>query len=354
MAIRVVTIVGARPQFVKAAVVSRAIRQNQGVEEILVHTGQHHDSSMSDVFFQEMHIPAPHHHLGIAGGSHGAMTGRMLESIEKVLMTEKPDRVLVYGDTNSTLAGALAAAKLHIPLCHVEAGLRSFNRRMPEEINRILTDQVSTLLFCPTDTAVKNLQSEGITRGVIRTGDVMADAFYFYKGEAQQAAKLFRSLPEKPYALATLHRAENTDDDRRLRSIIQALETLNRDMPVYLPLHPRTRSKLASLGMNIRLQTLEPIGYYDMLQLLSGASLVLTDSGGLQKEAYLAEKPCITFRDETEWVELAEAGVNQVVGPESKAILTAALAFKRAPPTFVRGLYGEGNAGEQIVAAMLT
>jgi UDP-GlcNAc3NAcA epimerase len=354
MAIKVVTIVGARPQFVKAAVVSRVFRQHSDVEEILVHTGQHHDASMSDAFFQEMRIPTPAHHLGVAGGTHGAMTGRMLEKIEQVLLQEKPDWVLVYGDTNSTLAGALAAAKLHIPLVHVEAGLRSFNRRMPEEVNRVLTDQLSTKLFCPTDTAVKNLEREGITQGVVRTGDVMADAFYFYKGEAQQAAKLFRSLPEKPYALATLHRAENTDDDRRLRSIIQALETLNRDMPVYLPLHPRTRSKLASLGLNLRLQTLEPIGYYDMLQLLSGASLVLTDSGGLQKEAYLAEKPCITFRDETEWVELVEAGVNQVVGTESHAILTAALAFKRAPPTFVRGLYGEGNAGEQIVAAMLT
>lgn len=348
---RICTIIGARPQFVKAAVVSRAFQGK--AQEILVHTGQHHDASMSDVFFEEMGIPAPHYHLGVAGLSHGAMTGRMLEKIEEVLLKEKPDWVLVYGDTNSTLAGALAAAKLHIPVAHVEAGLRSFNMRMPEEVNRILTDRVSKLLFCPSDAAVANLQKEGVSAGVIRTGDVMADALYFYQKKAALAAKLFKTPPAGPYVLATLHRAENTDDPTRLKAIVEALQEIHKRTPVYLPLHPRTLGKLTQLGIKPLFNVLEPVGYYDMLQLLSGCSMVLTDSGGLQKEAYLCQKPCVTFRDETEWVELVQTGVNKVVGTETNAILAAVAEFGQHPPTFPHALYGDGKAGEKIVAAML-
>lgn len=349
---KILTIIGARPQFVKAAVVSRVLKSH-GVKEVLVHTGQHHDASMSDVFFQEMRIPKPDYHLGVMGLGHGAMTGRMLEKIEEVLIKEKPNWVLVYGDTNSTLAGALAAAKLHIPVAHVEAGLRSFNMRMPEEINRVLTDRVSTLLFCPSDAAVKNLQAEGVSRGVIRTGDVMADALFYYQQFAAQEAKVFSTLPQTSYALATLHRAENTDDPIRLKSILSALEVVASERPVYLPLHPRTKNKLKEMGLSPKLTIIDPVGYYDMLQLLSGCSLVLTDSGGLQKEAYLSQKPCVTFRDETEWVELVELGVNKVVGTETDSIVTAARSFKASQPNFPLGLYGDGKAGEKIVKAML-
>ncbi len=348
---KILTIVGARPQFVKAAVVSRALAAQSGVREVLVHTGQHHDASMSDVFFREMRIPNPDHHLGVAGLSHGAMTGRMLEKIEEVLQSEKPDWMLVYGDTNSTLAGALAAAKLHIPVAHVEAGLRSFNMRMPEEINRILTDRVSTLLFCPTDSAVANLAREGMSTGVVRTGDVMADAAYFYAREAADKAVSFRAPPSGDFALSTLHRAENTDDPARLGSIIGALEELHASgLPVYLPLHPRTRKLLGSRAPKLNL--LDPLGYFDMLQLLKHCRLVLTDSGGLQKEAYLFQKPCVTFRDETEWVELTQHGVNRVVGSRREDIVAGARAFLAAPPVFPEGLYGDGHAGD-IVARRL-
>jgi UDP-GlcNAc3NAcA epimerase len=350
---KVLTVIGARPQFVKAAVVSRAIQAKAGVEEILVHTGQHHDASMSDIFFQEMRIPKPHHHLGVAGLGHGAMTGRMLEKIEEVLIQERPDWVLVYGDTNSTVAGALAAAKLHIPVAHVEAGLRSFNMRMPEEINRILTDKISTLLFCPSDAAVKNLSLEGMTNGVKRTGDVMADALYYYRQFAAQEATVFKQKPAAPYVLSTLHRAENTDDESRLKSIIAALDKVHQSMPVYLPLHPRTRGKLASLGIKTKINLIDPVGYFDMLQLLSGASMVLTDSGGLQKEAYLLNKPCVTFRDETEWVELVSHGVNRVVGSGTESILAAVDYFKSNPPKFPPFLYGDGKAGEKIIDEIL-
>jgi len=352
MQTKIVTIIGARPQFVKAAVITRVLLE-RGVQEVVIHTGQHHDLLMSDVFFKEMSIPEPTYNLGIAGLNHGAMTGRMLEKIEEILIKEKPSWVLVYGDTNSTLAGALAASKLHIPVAHVEAGLRSFNMRMPEEVNRILTDKVSQLLFCPSDAAVENLRKEGVTKGVIRTGDVMADALYFYQKKAAAEAKLFKTPPTAPYALATLHRAENTDDPTRLKSIIQALEEIHPQTPVYLPLHPRTVAKLAQLGIKPTFHILEPVGYYDMLQLLGSCSVVLTDSGGLQKEAYLCQKPCVTFRDETEWVELVQNGVNKVVGTETCSILAAVKEFKEHPPKFPSALYGDGKAGEKIVAAML-
>jgi UDP-GlcNAc3NAcA epimerase len=347
--IKIVTIIGARPQFIKAAVVSRAISRNPNIHEIIIHTGQHHDASMSVIFFEEMEIPKPKYNLEISGLSHGAMTGRMLEKIEDVLIKEKPDWVLVYGDTNSTLAGALAAAKLHTPVAHVEAGLRSFNMKMPEEINRILTDRVSSLLFCPTDTAIKNLKFEGIKKGVVRTGDVMADALFYYKTLASQRAKLFQTPPAGKFALATIHRAENTDDSERLKNIFSALEKINERVPVYLPLHPRTKSKLKGLGLLNNLHILEPLGYYDILQLLSNCSIVLTDSGGLQKEAYLCQKPCVTFRDETEWVELVEHGVNNLVGNSTDSIVKAAFSFMEKEPEFPKGLYGDGHSADKII-----
>jgi UDP-GlcNAc3NAcA epimerase len=351
---KISTIVGARPQFIKAAALSRALIQFPAIKEIIIHTGQHHDALMSDVFFEEMHIPKPNYHLEVSGLGHGAMTGRMLEKIEEVLLKEKPDWVLVYGDTNSTLAGALAASKLHIPVAHVEAGLRSFNMKMPEEINRILTDRVSTLLFCPTDTAIKNLKNEGVESGVVRTGDVMADALFYYQTLAKDKATLFKVSPAVNFVLATIHRAENTDDPVRLKCIFKALEEINQKIPVYLPLHPRTKGKLKELGIVPKLQILDPLGYYDMLQLLSNCSLVLTDSGGLQKEAYLCQKPCVTFRDQTEWVELVENGVNKLVGTSSESIVKAALAFLEKAPSFPKGLYGDGKAANQIIEKILS
>jgi UDP-GlcNAc3NAcA epimerase len=350
---KIVTIVGARPQFVKAAAVSRALVMRSEVEEVIVHTGQHHDASMSDIFFEEMKIPKPKYNLGISSLSHGAMTGRMLEKIEEVLVKEKPDWVLVYGDTNSTIAGALAAAKLHIKVAHVEAGLRSFNMQMPEEINRILTDKISNLLFCPTDSAVKNLENEGVSKGVVRTGDIMADALMYYRKQAPQNAKLFSKLPFKNFALSTIHRAENTDSKEALISIFDGLEKVNNYLPVILPLHPRTRTKVESFGIKTNVQIIEPVGYFDMLQLLDNCSIVLTDSGGLQKEAYLCEKPCVTMRNETEWVELLDTGVNALVGTSSDKIVQITSHFLENPPAFKKGLYGDGNAARQILETML-
>lgn len=351
---KVLTVLGARPQFVKAAALSREFVNHKEIQEVIIHTGQHFDQKMSDIFFEEMEIPKPNYFLDINGVSHGAMTGRMLEGIEQVLLKEKPDWVLVYGDTNSTLAGALAAAKLHIPVAHVEAGLRSFNMKMPEEINRIVTDKVSTLLFCPTDTAVKNLKNEGTVTGVVRTGDVMADALFFYQKLAPKMAKQFKQAPTGNYALATIHRAENTDDPERLKSIFYALEEINKKTPVYLPLHPRTKAKLLELGIAPTIKILEPVGYYDMLQLLSNCSLVLTDSGGLQKEAYLCQKPCVTFRDETEWVELVESGVNKLVGTTSSAIIDGSHSYLDRPVSFPENLYGAGNAALEITKKILS
>lgn len=350
---KILTVLGARPQFVKAAALSREFSKRSQIKEVIVHTGQHFDHKMSDIFFQEMAIPKPDHFLDINGVSHGAMTGRMLEGIEQIILSDKPDCVLVYGDTNSTLAGALAAAKLHIPVAHVEAGLRSFNMKMPEEINRILTDRVSTLLFCPTDSAINNLKAENITKGVHKTGDVMADALYFYKKVAPQSATMFKEPPKGAFALATVHRAENTDDPERLKSIIDGLEEINKKFPVILPLHPRTRGKLAALNINPSFQILDPLGYYDMIQLLANCSLVLSDSGGLQKEAYLCEKPCVTLRDETEWVELVESGVNKLVGSDQKAIVNAAFNFMEKSVHFPKSLYGDGNTSANIADIIL-
>lgn len=313
--ITILTVVGARPQFIKAAAVSRAIRASADVSEIMVHTGQHFDEMMSDVFFRELEIGKPEVNLAIHGGTHGAMTGQMLAGIESCLLERKPDWVLVYGDTNSTLAGALAAAKLHIPVVHVEAGLRSFNRRMPEEVNRVLTDHVSALLLSPTMTGVRNLQAEGITRGVHHVGDVMYDAMLHAQKRSREMSSILADLGlgEGGFALATVHRAENTDDPARLQAVMNAIIRTAAGLPVILPVHPRTRQAIARSGTQLgSIRTIDPVGYIDMVRLLDGAKVVLTDSGGLQKEAYFARRPCVTLRDETEWTETLEHGWNRL------------------------------------------
>lgn len=355
---KIVTVVGARPQFIKAAAVSRAIRAQETavIEETIIHTGQHHDENMSAVFFQELDIPVPRYNLEIAGGHHGAMTGRMLEGIERILQSEKPDWLLVYGDTNSTLAGALAAAKLHIPVAHVEAGLRSFNMRMPEEVNRILSDRVSSILFCPTETAVRNLAKEGIVAGVHHVGDVMFDVALFYMEKARQESTVLARLGLKSgqFALATCHRAENTDDIQRLRGILSALASIARHTPVVLPLHPRTRKLAAEYQLDGYLSGLllvEPLPYLDMVALEQAAGVILTDSGGVQKEAYFYEVPCITMRDETEWVETVDTGWNRLVGADEAAILAATdEVFNSQIQRLRTPAYGDGHASEKILA----
>ncbi len=354
---KIVTIVGARPQFVKAAVVSRVLAGAEGVEEIIVHTGQHFDANMSDVFFEEMCIPKPHYNLNINGLGHGAMTGQMLEKIEEVLVKEKPDWVLVYGDTNSTIAGVLAAKKLHIRVAHVEAGLRSFNMAMPEEVNRILTDRISGVLFCPTDTAVENLKREGFENmecRIVKNGDVMQDAAMFYAGRARRPEQ---DIPGR-FVLCTVHRAENTDDPQRLAGIFKALEIISEEIPVVLPLHPRTRSKLAGIGYDFassKIRFIEPVGYLEMVWLLRQCELVMTDSGGLQKEAYFFGKYCVTIRDETEWVELVENGFNKLAGSDTERILKCVTELRQKEQCgFENRLYGNGDAGEEIVKVLLT
>ena len=337
---RLVTVVGARPQFVKAAVVARALARRDEIDHKLIHTGQHFDQRMSAQFFEELAIPEPDHNLAISGGHHGQMTGRMMEGIEQVLLEDRPDAVLVYGDTNSTLAGALAATKMHIPVYHVEAGLRSFNRRMPEEINRVLTDHVSELLFCPTTTAVDNLQAEGIEDGVRLIGDVMFDATIFAKSLARERSTIVdeAGLEDGAYVLLTLHRAENTDDPERLAALCRFIETEANGRPVVFPVHPRTRQAFARHGLKpTDVTMIEPVGYVDMHRLLAGAALVMTDSGGLQKEAYFHRVPCLTLRDETEWVETIEAGWNRLWSAEDYL------------PRRDIDAYGDGTAGAKIV-----
>jgi UDP-GlcNAc3NAcA epimerase len=361
---KVVTVVGARPQFVKAATVSAAIVQRSkagaDVQEVLVHTGQHYDPNMSQVFFDQLEVPRPKYNLAVGSGSHGAMTGKMLTAIEQILVDEKPDWLLVYGDTNSTLAGALAAAKLHIPICHVEAGLRSFDKRMPEEINRILTDHVSELLLCPTHAAVTNLKNEGVTRGVHHVGDVMYDAaLIFAKVAGPSSAVLARyGVTAKNFLLATVHRAENTDDPARLEGILTALANLaSAACPLLLPLHPRTRATLKSRGLepllaqNPAFKTVDPVPFLDMIVLEQQAKLILTDSGGVQKEAYFHRVPCVTLRDETEWVETIEAGWNQLAGADQRRIEQAAAAAKPGVPI---AEYGEGDAAGKVVDLLCT
>ena len=364
---KIFTVVGARPQFIKAAVVSRAIESyNQDalakdyIEEVLVHTGQHYDDNMSEIFFREMQIPEPKHHLGIGGGTHGTMTGRMLEALENLMLQEKPDLALVYGDTNSTLAGALAAAKLHIPVAHVEAGLRSFNMQMPEEINRILTDRVASWLFCPTDTAVKILEREGAADWlgvqVYNVGDVMYDAAVFYRKRAVAGSVVEQLLTryDHGFYLATVHRQENTDDPQRLKDIMTALDEIAARVPIILPLHPRTRKHLAAIGMELRNVTcIEPVGYGDMIMLLDHCRAVFTDSGGVQKEAYFFNKPCVTLREETEWVELVEHGFNKLSGANYEKILNLEQSFIRLKINDDMKLYGDGNTGQKIIELIL-
>jgi len=356
----ILTILGARPQFVKAAALSRAIRERAGqVSERIVHTGQHYDPSLSQVFFDELDIPAPSVHLDIAGGNHGAMTGRMLEGIERIIEQDRPDWVLVYGDTNSTLAGALAAAKLHVPIAHVEAGLRSFNRRMPEEVNRVLTDHISTLLLCPTETAVQNLHKEGITAGVHNVGDVMYDIALYWRERARTGSRILDTLglAGKNFALATCHRAENTDDPARLGAIVSALLEINRELPVVLPLHLRTRKCLQEHGLLHTLNALrliDPVPFLDMIALEQAAQVILTDSGGVQKEAFFYQVPCITLRDETEWVETVDLGWNRLTGAEHARIIEAfASTREQHPDTAHAPPYGNGAASQLILDALL-
>lgn len=351
----ILTIVGARPQFIKAAPVSRALRPRHS--EVLVHTGQHYDANMSDIFFAELGSAEPDINLGIGSGSHGQQTGRMLMAIEEVLLAQRPDWVLVYGDTNSTLAGALAAVKLDVPVAHVEAGLRSFNRAMPEEHNRVLTDHCADLLFCPTQTAVDLLRAEGVTSGVHLVGDVMVDVLRQHASLARQRSTVLArlGLARQGYLLATVHRPYNTDAPNNLRAIFAAFGeiALRSGRPVVLPLHPRTRGQMAALSLaapdGVRL--IEPVGYLDMLALEQDAALILTDSGGIQKEAYTFGVPCVTLRPETEWVETVQAGWNMVVGADRAAIVQAATERwwpDGAPPP----LFGDGHAAQRIVALL--
>lgn len=359
---KTVSVVGARPQFIKAAAVSRAMAENnkrtpaRAIVEKLIHTGQHYDDNMSQVFFDELDIQRPDYNLEVGSASHGKQTARMLEKIEAVLIKEKPDWVLVYGDTNSTLAGALAAAKLHIPVAHVEAGLRSFNRTMPEEINRVLTDHISNLLFCPTDTAVENLEAEGILKGVHQVGDVMYDCLLFYreKAKAMERGLMKRfGIRSKNYYLATIHRVENTDKTDRLREILGGFTAISAvDCPVLLPLHPRTRKRIAESGLtptpSNRLHIIEPVSYVEMLALESIAKVILTDSGGMQKEAYWFQVPCVTIRDETEWVETVELGWNVLVGAERTQIVEAVRMVSNGLPKIRQPLYGDGRTADNI------
>lgn len=351
---KIVSVIGARPQFIKAAPISRALQRIVHVNEVLVHTGQHYDRDMSAIFFDELQIPEPAYNLGIGSGTHGWQTGQMLVHIEEVLQKEKPDWVLVYGDTNSTLAGALAAVKLHIPVAHVEAGLRSFNRSMPEEHNRVLTDHAADLLLCPTQTAVDNLAREGVILRVHLVGDVMYDALIYNTALAEQRSDVLRRLRLLPgaYSLATIHRPRNTDDLDRLRAILTALEEIGVDERVVLPAHPRTRQAMNTLDYqpSSALEIIEPVGYLDMLTLEQHARLILTDSGGVQKEAYLFGVPCLTLREETEWVETVDAGWNRLVAADQATIVHAAHEFRPvgSPPP----LFGDGRASERIVALL--
>lgn len=351
---KIVTILGARPQFIKASVVSSALGR-AGIDERIVHTGQHFDSCMSDVFFQDLDLPQPHHHLNIHSLSHGAMTGQMMEKLEELLLQNRPDWVCVYGDTNSTLAGALVAAKLNIPLAHIESGLRSFNRHMPEEVNRVVTDHLSQLLFAPTPLAVQWLQHEGISRGVHLVGDVMMDAILTYQTKANQTSEILvrHQLSPDQFYLATIHRPSNTDDYHRLSDILESFTTL--DFPVVFPIHPRTSVQIQKMGLDHYLTTdslvaIPPTSYLDMLMLESSCRAVITDSGGMQKEAYILQRPCLTLRNETEWQETVEVGWNQLVQPEALSDAIASFVQPSESPM----LYGEGDAADKISEIILT
>ena len=346
---KIVTVVGARPQFIKAATLSRQFNL-MDVEELIIHTGQHFDTNMSDVFFEELEIPEPAYQLNIHNLTHGAMTGHMIEGIEKILTIEKPDGLLVYGDTNSTLSGALAAVKLHIPVIHVEAGLRSFNLNMPEEINRILTDRISTMLFCPTDKALFNLKNEGFDLFPVKIfnfGDVMKDAALYYADKAQLKSNILRQIEVKKFVLATIHRQENTDSLNNLRNIIAGLNEIHRQTPVVVPLHPRTRKILEQHNILINFIIIDPVGYFDMIILLKTCEMVITDSGGVQKEAFFFSKNCITLREQTEWVELVENGVNILVGSDKLKLKYAFELFTTKIFNSSINFYGNGDAAEK-------
>lgn len=356
---KLITVLGARPQFIKASPVSRALKNTAVIEEILVHTGQHFDDNMSAIFFQEMEIPEPKYFLNINGLGHGAMTGQMLEAIEKILIQEKPDLVMVYGDTNSTLAGALAACKLHIPVAHIESGLRSHNLLMPEEYNRMLTDRIASLLFVPTNSGLENLKAEGFSNfkcEIILNGDVMLDAALYFSKKSELASTsvhdLIQNTPE--FVLATIHRQENTDNLITLGNIINALNDINKSVAVILPLHPRTRKVLEKNHIRVDFKIIDPVGYIDMLQLIVKSGLVITDSGGLQKEAFFMNKYCLTIRTETEWIELVDRGYNFICGSDKNTIIAHfekwfGAEIKDAPP-----LYGNGNSSEIIAQNILS
>lgn len=354
---KIVTILGARPQFVKAAVLSRIISTYKEIEEIIVHTGQHYDTNMSEVFFREMQIPKPKYNLEINGLGHGAMTGQMLQKIEEILTIERPNLVVVYGDTNSTLAGALAAKKLNLKVVHIEAGLRSFNLKMPEEVNRILTDRISDLLICPTNTAVKNLQNEGyenIGSKIVKCGDIMQDAVKFYSKMAIKKSSIISDLNLKNnnFVLATIHRQENTDSEENLKEIFEGLELISKKEKVVLPLHPRTKLALEKSNLNYNIHFINPVGYFDMLALLKNCKLVITDSGGLQKEAFFNEKYCIIVREETEWVELVDHNFATIVGSNKDKMLQAFNNFQTTKTNFNVNLFGE-NVGEKIYSEIM-
>lgn len=355
---KIITIIGARPQFIKASILSQKIAKTTDITEILVHTGQHYDENMSDIFFNEMGIPKPHYNLQIGSGNHGAQTGKMLIDIEAVVLKEKPDAILVYGDTNSTLAGALVASKLHIPIAHVEAGLRSFNKKMPEEINRILTDHCAAWLFVPTAVATQNLQNEGITKDKIyEVGDIMYDVALHCADLAGKQSNILGTLQIEPknYFLATIHRAENTDNPERLHVIFEAFRTLAQHHTIILPLHPRTQKYVQSLSIDLSGITLiEPVGYLDMVTLEKNAQMIITDSGGVQKEAFFYNIPCITLRDETEWIELVHLGWNTLVPPtESTKIVEAVEKHLAYPPAPVASPYGDGTTSDKILNILI-
>ncbi len=354
--IRILTIIGARPQFIKAAVVSHAFSGYENIRETIVHTGQHFDYNMDKIFFNELKIPSPKYNLNINSLSHGAMTGQMLVNIEKIILDEVPDFILVYGDTNSTLAGALAAKKLHVRIAHVEAGLRSFNTLMPEEINRILTDRMSDILFCPTSKAIENLNLEGFKNfgcSIIKSGDVMYDLALTYMPKIKDAGFPVSSMEDREYILCTIHREENTNDPVRFSSIIDALNRIANDTVVLLPAHPRIRNLLSKYKLVSNIRILEPFGYFDMMKLLNNCLMVITDSGGLQKEAYFFKKKCITIREQTEWTELVDVGMNVIAGTNTQDIYDYFEMMKKKEGNFSRELFGDGHAGQKIAASLL-
>ena len=357
---KILTVLGARPQFIKAAAVSQSFSKHSAIKEVLLHTGQHFDDNMSSIFFDELRIPKPAYNLGIGGGHHGSMTGAQLVGIEKVLILEKPDWVLVYGDTNSTLAGALAAAKLHIPVAHVEAGLRSFNRKMPEEINRVVSDHISTALFAPTDTAMNNLKAEGVSLDkCIKSGDVMLDASLLFGARAKECSNILDSLNlrQGKYILATIHRAENTDNMNILTTILNAFNIVGKSTSIVWPMHPRTRKLLDQYHLDQFLSKdiilIDPVGYLDMLMLEQNAALIATDSGGVQKEAFFFGVPCITLRSETEWIELVESGWNRLAAPNNVDLVVSQIMSAMGSQGQKITPYGSGNAANMIIEKLV-